>query len=128
MLDAASFVNRNQDVRVTNELNSPRYLQALCGHVSIGPPSSAALGSRSAAPQTTLAPSRPLPVLEPQTTLKAESRLSLQGKGVLETIEPLFTSPQMFEKDHALEDPQTTERGETVVFPLTMATLPFEEL
>jgi hypothetical protein len=69
-----------------------------------------------------------VPVLEPQTTLKADSRSSFHGKGMLETTEPLSTSPQMAEKDHALEDPQTTERAGIVLFPSTMATLPLEEL
>jgi len=79
----------------------------------------------TAAPQTTLVACVPVPVLEPQTTLKALSRLLFQGNELPQTTElPLTFAPQTTEEPHTTDEPQTTEFTETLLFPLTSETAP----
>ncbi len=112
-----------------------RYLHGFFGsHIRSGPPSAetraaAASVLSSVAPQTTLVASGPLPVLEPQTTLKAVSRSSFQGSGLLHTTElPLTLEPQMVDHDHCRDEPQITERAGMLLFPFTRETVPFDWL
>ena len=58
-------------------------------------------------PQTTLVAEVLVPVLDPQTTLKALVVLSLQG----------------IELPQTTDEPQTTEPGRIVVFPFTKETV-----
>ena len=54
----------------------------------------------------------PVPVLEPQTTLNALSKLSFQGNEAPQTTElPLTFAPQTTEVPHTTDVPQTTELG-----------------
>jgi hypothetical protein len=82
-----------------------------------------------ALPQTTLVAEVPVPVLEPQTTLKALNKLLFQGKEEPQTTELPFTfAPQTTEEPHTTELPQTTETLLTVPFPLTRETTPVSGL
>jgi hypothetical protein len=68
-----------------------------------------------------------VPVLEPQTTLKALSTLLFQGNELPHTTElPVTLAPQTTEAPQTTDEPQTTEFTETLLFPLTSETVPFE--
>lgn len=70
------------------------------------------------APQTTLVACVPVPVLEPQTTLKALNVLVFHGNEDPQTTEVPFTiEPQTTEVPHTTEEPQTTELEATLPFP-----------
>ena len=70
------------------------------------------------APQTTLVAEVLVPVLAPQTTLKALRRLLFQGNAAPQTTElPVTVAPQTTEVPHTTDVPQTTEPAETLPFP-----------
>jgi hypothetical protein len=78
--------------------------------------------AKSDAPQTTLVAE--VPVLAPQTTLKALSVLSLQGSEQPQTTElPVTFAPQTTDVPHTTDVPQTTEFGRTNEFPLLRVTV-----
>ena len=81
----------------------------------------------TAAPQTTLVACVPVPVLDPQTTLKALRELVFQGKEAPQTTElPVTLAPQTTDAPHTTEVPQTTDPAATVLFPSTRETAPLE--
>ena len=70
------------------------------------------------APQTTLVACVPVPVLEPQTTLKALSKLLFQGNELPQTTEePVTLEPQTTDDPQTTEEPQTTDVEATLPFP-----------
>ena len=78
--------------------------------------------AKSDAPHTTLVAD--VPVLAPQTTLKALSWLSFQGSELPHTTELPFTfAPHTTEVPQTTELPQTTEFGRTSEFPLLNETV-----
>src|SRR5580700_5466302 len=88
------------------------------GYCSSSPASeNAASALVAVAPQTTLVACVPVPVLDPQTTLKAPRRLLFQGNAVPQTTElPLTFVPQTTDVPHTTEVPQTTEDEATLLF------------
>src|ERR1700680_139030 len=93
------------------------------GYCSSSPASEKALLLLSIdAPQTTLVAE--VPVLAPQTTLKAVNWLSFHGNEAPHTTElPLTFAPHTTEVPHTTEAPQTTEFGRTIEFPLLSVTV-----
>lgn len=77
------------------------------------------------APQTTLEAEVLVPVLDPQTTLKALRVLSLQGIELPHTTELPFTIavPQTTEVPQTTDVPQTTELEATLEFPYESVTV-----
>src|SRR5579863_3064580 len=81
------------------------------------------------APQTTLVACVPVPVLAPQTTLKALVVLLFHGTDAPQTTElPVTFAPQTTDAPHTTEAPQTTEPAATLLLPSTKETVPFISL
>jgi hypothetical protein len=65
-----------------------------------------------------------VPVLDPQTTLKALIEGLFQGSEAPQTTElPLTFAPQTTEAPHTTEAPQTTEPAAMLPFPSTSVTV-----
>src|SRR3984885_14253123 len=89
------------------------------GYCSSSPASENAPSAvETAAPQTALVACRPVPVLDPQTTLKAASAGVFQGTDAPQTTElPLTLAPQ------TTDAPQTPEPAPMLPFPSTNETV-----
>jgi len=71
-----------------------------------------------------------VPVLDPQTTLKALRALLFQGNELPQTTDVPLTidDPQTTELPQTTDDPQTTELGEMLELPYRSETAPEVEL